>query len=210
MSEENWSEIMKYKIFKRVMDIVFSFIGIILCFPILLLFGILIKIESPGPVIFKQKRLGFAGVEFEILKLRSMYLDAEKHGVYERFGDNRVTRVGRFIRKYSIDELPQLINILRGEMSFIGPRPALTYHPWKVEEYSTFQARMFDVRPGITGLAQVNGRKSVEWTKRIEINVDYVNRLSLRLDTLILLQTLAIVVSAEGNINTIKTVEESN
>lgn len=141
--------------------------GLVLLSPLLLAVSILIKIDSRGPVIFRQKRIGRNGKVFEIYKFRSMCVGAEKtgSGVYSGKGDARVTRIGKILRATSIDELPQLLNILKGEMSFVGPRPPLTYHPWKYEEYTDFQKRMFEVRPGITGWAQVNGRKDVEWHK---------------------------------------------
>ena len=121
--------------------------------------------------------------------------------VYSGKGDSRVTRVGKFIRATSIDELPQLINILRGDMSCIGPRPPLTYHPWPIEEYTDAQRRMFEVRPGVTGWAQVHGRKDVEWHKRIRMNVWYVDHCSFRLDTIIFIMTIFKVLSNADNEN---------
>lgn len=201
---------MKTKLYlhiKRILDIIFSFIGIIILSPIFLLVAIAIKIDSKGPVIFKQKRLGKDGKEFNIYKFRSMVVGAEKigTGVYSKKGDSRVTKVGKFIRMTSIDELPQLVNILKGEMSFIGPRPVLTYHPWKLEEYTKEQAKRFNVRPGITGWAQIHGRKQVEWEKRIELDNYYVKNISLFLDLKILLKTVKVVLSAKDNVNTIET-----
>ncbi len=192
---------------KRVFDIIFSFLGIILASPVLLVVAIAIKIDSKGPVIFKQKRLGKDGKVFEIYKFRSMVVGAETKGtgVYSKKDDNRVTRVGKFIRITSIDELPQLVNILKGEMSFIGPRPVLTYHPWKYEEYTEEQKKRFEVRPGISGWAQVNGRKCIEWKKRIELDNDYVKNISFLLDLKIVLKTIKVLFSMENNVNTIKT-----
>lgn len=117
-------------------------------------------------------------------KFRSMCVGAEHMGTgqYSYKGDSRVTRVGKVIRATSLDELPQFINILKGDMSFIGPRPTLTYHPWRLEEYSDAQRRRFEVRPGITGLAQVHGRKAIDWNDRIKYDVEYVDKLSLGLD----------------------------
>lgn len=192
---------MNYKVYKRIIDIIVSIVGLILTSPILLLTAIAIKLESPGPVIFKQKRLGLNGKSFHIFKFRSMCEDAEKGGVYETKGDARVTKVGKIIRKTSIDELPQFVNILKGDMSLIGPRPALTYHPWPYSEYTTKQREMFNVKPGVTGWAQVNGRKDVEWNKRIELNIEYVNNVSLMFDLMIFLKTFFKVVKMEGNIN---------
>jgi len=130
-------------------------------------------------------------------------------GVYSDKNDSRVTAVGKFLRATSIDELPQLINILKGDMSFIGPRPPLTYHPWTIDKYTEEQLRMFDVRPGITGWAQVNGRKIVEWHKRIELNVWYVDHLSFPLDIKILFMTVGRVFQNKDNVNKGATVTET-
>lgn len=190
-----------YKFFKRAFDVLFSFVGLIVAALPMLLVALLIKIDSEGPVLFKQKRLGLNHKEFYIYKFRSMIVDAEKSGVYSDDKDKRLTRVGKILRKTSIDELPQLVNILKGEMSFIGPRPPLTYHPWPIEEYTDEQKRMFDVRPGITGWAQVNGRKSVEWYRRIELNVWYVDNMSLLLDLRIFFLTIFKVFTNADNEN---------
>lgn len=190
-----------YKFFKRAFDVLFSFVGLIVAALPMLLVALLIKIDSEGPVLFKQKRLGLNHKEFYIYKFRSMIVDAEKSGVYSDDKDKRLTRVGKILRKTSVDELPQLVNILKGEMSFIGPRPPLTYHPWPIEEYTDEQKRMFDVRPGITGWAQVNGRKSVEWYRRIELNVWYVDNMSLLLDLRIFFLTIFKVFTNADNEN---------
>lgn len=195
-----------YTVFKRFMDIVLSIIGLIIISPILLIVSLAIKIDSKGPVIFKQERIGKDGKVFKIYKFRSMVVGAEKMGtgVYSKKGDSRVTRVGKFIRMTSIDELPQLVNILKGEMSFIGPRPVLTYHPWKYEEYTPEQLKRFEVRPGVTGLAQIHGRKQVEWEKRIKYDVEYVEKLSLWLDIKIFFITIYKVLFMKDNENTEK------
>ena len=195
-----------YTVFKRFMDIVLSIIGLIIISPILLIVSLAIKIDSKGPVIFKQERIGKDGKVFKIYKFRSMVVGAEKMGtgVYSKKGDSRVTRVGKFIRMTSIDELPQLVNILKGEMSFIGPRPVLTYHPWKYEEYTPEQLKRFVVRPGVTGLAQIHGRKQVEWEKRIKYDVEYVEKLSLWLDIKIFFITIYKVLFMKDNENTEK------
>ena len=196
-----------YVYFKRFCDVVISGIALVVLSPFLLVTGLLIKLEGRGPVIFKQERLGVRGVPFKIYKFRSMCVGAEKQGtgVYSFKGDKRVTRVGRFIRATSIDELPQLFNILKGDMSLIGPRPALTYHPWPYEQYTEHQKRMFDVRPGMTGWAQVHGRKEVPWPERIELNVYYVEHLSLWLDMKIFFMTLFKVFMMADNNNVAKT-----
>lgn len=200
-----------YRAVKRFLDVTASFLGLVLLSPLMLAVSILIKIDSRVPVIFRQKRIGRNGKVFEIYKFRSMCVGAEKtgSGVYSGKGDARVTRIGKILRATSIDELPQLLNILKGEMSFVGPRPPLTYHPWKYEEYTDFQKRMFEVRPGITGWAQVNGRKDVEWHKRIELNVWYVDHMSLLLDIKIMFMTAFKVLTNADNENSGATVNKS-
>lgn len=174
----------------------------------MLIVALIVRLESPGPALFRQERLGKNGHVFEMYKFRSMCMNAEHtgSGVYSGKNDSRVTRIGRILRATSIDELPQLINILKGDMSFIGPRPPLTYHPWPIEAYTSEQRRMFDVRPGITGWAQINGRKGVEWNRRIEMNVWYVDHLSLTLDLKIILATIGKVITNADNENTTETV----
>lgn len=161
----------KYIAFKRGIDIVVSGIGLIIVSPIMLLTAILIKIDSPGKVLFMQERIGKDGKVFKIAKFRSMCTGAEYTGtgVYSGKNDARVTRVGKFIRATSIDELPQLYNILKGDMSLIGPRPPLTYHPWTIDKYTEEQMHMFDVRPGITGWAQIHSRVSSKGQKNFFI-----------------------------------------
>lgn len=198
-----------YFAIKRILDVIFSLLGLIILSPILLITAIAIKLESRGPVIFKQKRIGKDGEVFNIYKFRSMVVGAEKigTGVYSRKGDNRVTKVGNFIRMTSIDELPQLVNILKGEMSIIGPRPVLTYHPWKYEEYTKEQLKRFNVRPGVTGWAQVHGRKDVEWCERINLDIYYVENISFWLDIKIFFKTILQVLSMKDNVNKDKTVK---
>lgn len=188
---------------KRVIDCAIVVPALLVAAIPMALIAIAVKLDSPGPVIFRQQRLGRGGKTFDMLKFRSMCLNAEHtgSGVYSEKGDKRVTRVGRFLRATSLDELPQLINILRGDMSLIGPRPPLTYHPWPLEEYSPEQRRMFEVRPGITGWAQINGRKAVEWHRRIELNVWYVDHVSFLLDVRIFFLTIMKVLRNENNVN---------
>ena len=196
---------------KRLLDIIISVLMLICLSPLLLITAIAVKVSSPGPVIFKQSRLGLGGKEFNIYKFRSMVENAEHtgSGVYSGKGDARVTKVGRIIRATSIDELPQVINILRGDMSFIGPRPPLTYHPWPIDEYTTEQRRMFEVRPGITGWAQVHGRKDVEWHKRIKLNVWYVDHVSFWLDMKIFFLAILKVATNADNENIGETVDNN-
>lgn len=208
-----WRRICMYMPVKRFFDIILSFLGIIILSPLMLITAVAIKLDSKGPVIFKQERLGLHGNVFFIYKFRSMCQGAEHTGtgVYSSTDDVRVTRVGKIIRATSIDELPQLFNILKGDMSFIGPRPPLTYHPWELSEYTDEQLHMFDVRPGITGWAQINGRKDVEWHKRIELNCWYVDNISLLLDIKIIFVTVFKVLKNEDNVNIEETVKtESN
>lgn len=199
-----------YLIIKRIIDIICSILGLIILIPVFLIVSIAIKIESKGPVIFKQKRIGKDGKVFEIYKFRSMIVGAEKMGtgVYSKKGDTRVTKVGKFIRATSIDELPQLLNILKGEMSFIGPRPVLTYHPWKYEEYTEEQKKRFLLRPGVTGWAQIHGRKQVEWEKRIKLDVEYVEKISFIMDLKIFFITIYKVIFMKDNVNTGATVNK--
>lgn len=189
-----------YKIIKRLLDILLSLAGLLLLWPFLLLIAILIKIDSPGPAIYKQTRLGLDGKEFTMHKFRTMCMGAEQSGVYSTKQDPRVTRMGRFLR-IGFDELPQLWDILRGKMSFVGPRPPLTYHPWPLDQYTPAQRKMFSVRPGITGWAQVNGRKTVEWNRRIEMNVWYIEHMSLWLDIKILFMTVGSVLRGDDNVS---------
>ncbi len=198
-----------YKYMKRFLDILAALLALIILSPLLLIVALLVRLTSDGPAIFKQARIGKDGKVFEIYKFRSMCVGAEQtgSGVYSGKGDARVTKVGKVLRATSIDELPQLLNILKGDMSFIGPRPPLTYHPWAYSEYTPEQLRMFEVRPGITGWAQVNGRKDVEWHHRIELNVWYVEHMSLLLDIKILFLTVFKVFTNADNENVGATVQ---
>ncbi len=198
------------KYIKRLLDIVMAAVGLaVLALPMLVI-ALLVKLDSPGPVLFRQRRLGLHGKEFDMIKFRSMCVDAEHmgSGVYSGKGDERVTKVGRILRATSLDELPQFFNILRGDMSFVGPRPPLTYHPWPIEEYTERQLQMFQVRPGITGWAQVNGRKEVLWPKRIEMNIWYGENMSPWLDLKILFLTVGRVFTNANNNNVGATVEK--
>ncbi len=187
--------------FKRFIDVVLGSIGLVVLVIPMLIIALMIKLDSSGPVLFKQQRLGKNGRAFWIYKFRSMCVDAEKQGVYSDNKDSRVTRVGKILRALSLDELPQLLNILKGDMALIGPRPPLTYHPWPLEEYTEEQKRMFEARPGITGWAQVNGRKDVEWNRRIELNVWYVDHVSIALDLKIFFLTIYKVLANKDNEN---------
>lgn len=188
---------------KRWLDLILAILGLIMVSPIMLLTSIAIKIDSRGPIIFKQKRLGQYGKEFDIYKFRTMCVGAENMGSkqYSFKSDPRITKVGRFLRATSIDELPQLFNIIKSEMSLIGFRPPLTYHPFRFEEYTDEQKVMFKLKPGITGWAQIHGRKEVEWPKRIELNVWYAEHCSFLLDLKIFFVTIFKVLSDADNEN---------
>ena len=195
---------------KRYIDVTVSILGIIITSPILFITAIAIKLDSKGDILFRQKRLGKNGKEFTIYKFRSMYMNAEKtgSGQYSFKGDQRVTRVGKIIRATSIDELPQFINIIKGDMSLIGFRPPLTYHPWPLEKYTKEQLQMFSVRPGVTGWAQINGRKQVQWEDRIKMGIWYANNLSFFLDLKIFFKTFIKVLTNANNENTEITIKK--
>ena len=188
---------------KRISDIVFSALGLLVLSPLFLLIAILVRCTSKGPVIFRQERLGRDAKVFRICKFRTMAENSEHtgSGVYSDRNDSRVTKVGRVLRAASLDELPQLWNILRGDMSFIGPRPPLTYHPWPIDQYSEEQLRMFRVRPGITGWAQVHGRRELEWHERLRLNVWYADHVSFALDLKIIFLTVGVLFTGKGNEN---------
>jgi len=172
----------------RAADLVGAGVGLVLTSPLLAAAALAVKLEDGGPVLYRQRRVGLAGREFELLKLRTMVVDAETKGAglaVDR-GDPRITRVGRVLRRLSLDELPQLFNILRGDMSLIGPRPTLAY---QVERYTPRQRRRLEVRPGLTGWAQIHGRAALPWAERIELDVWYVENRSPRVDLRILLRT---------------------
>ena len=196
------------KFLKRVFDFIFAFFCLLILFVPMIIIAIAIKVDSKGPVLFKQERLGYKGKVYKMYKFRSMKVGAEKEGVYSNNTDPRITKIGKFIRATSLDELPQLINILKGDMSLIGFRSPLTYHPWPFDEYTPEQKIMFEVRPGITGWAQIHGRKTVEWHKRIELNVWYAQNVSFWLDLKIFFKTIFKVVSNADNENTGETIKK--
>jgi undecaprenyl phosphate N,N'-diacetylbacillosamine 1-phosphate transferase len=178
---------------KRSIDILGSGIGLIVILPLLIIIALLIKITSPGPVFFFQERLGRNGKVFRIIKFRTMVVNAEKLGDGLRVKDDsdlRITKIGKFLRATSLDELPQLFNVVKGEMSLVGPRPPVPYHPYKYEEYTEEQRRRFTMRPGITGLAQVRGRGSISWESKIIIDIEYILKFNILLDIKIMLLTM--------------------
>ena len=172
----------------RALDAVGASLGLALASPFLAASALAIKLEDRGPVLYRQRRVGLRGEEFELLKLRTMVVGAETKGagLAVNRGDPRITKVGRLLRRLSLDELPQLWNVVRGEMSLIGPRPTLQY---QVERYSDRQRRRLEVKPGITGWAQIHGRAKLPWEERIELDVWYVEHRSPWVDLRILLRT---------------------
>lgn len=192
---------------KRAADILTSAFGLIALSPLLLVLAIMVKVDSPGPAFFRQERVGLSGSSFKMLKFRSMVADAEDrlpglldqsdgNGVlFKMRSDPRVTRVGAFLRKYSLDELPQLVNVLRGEMSLVGPRPPLAH---EVEQYDQWTRRRLLVKPGITGLWQVSGRSDLSWDDSVRLDLYYVENWSLIADILIVLRTIKVVMFPNG------------
>jgi len=174
----------------RVLDAAFAGLGLAVASPVLAAAAVAIKLDDGGPVLYRQRRVGLRGVEFELVKLRTMTVGAERQGAGYAVneGDPRITRIGRVLRRLSIDEIPQLWNVVRGDMSLIGPRPTLAY---QVEQYSPRQRRRLDVKPGITGWAQIHGRARLPWDERIELDVWYVEHRSPWVDLKILARTPA-------------------
>jgi len=199
------------KFIKPTLDWFIALVILLLFWWVLAIVALAVKLDDPaGPIIFKQERLGKNGRVYLMYKFRSMRVGAEHtgSGVYSDSHDDRVTKVGKFIRKTSLDELPQLFNVLKLDCCLVGFRSPLTYHPWKWEEYTEEQKKMFRVRPGITGWAQVNGRKTVEWHNRIALNVWYSENVSLWLDLKILFMTVFKVFTAADNENVGETVKK--
>jgi lipopolysaccharide/colanic/teichoic acid biosynthesis glycosyltransferase len=205
-----------YQIAKRLIDLTLSLLALPFALPVLLICAAAITLDSPGPVFFVQNRVGKGGRRFKLYKFRTMRhnLDTADHrafmkafvngdmdgkangkGVYKPFSDRQVTRVGRILRKTSFDELPQLINVIRGEMSLVGPRPNV---PWEVEEYRGWHKERLEVLPGITGLAQINGRSSNTFDKIVHYDIVYIENRSLKMDLKILWKTVTSVVAGKG------------
>ena len=199
-----------YFIIKRLKDIIGAFCGLVILSPILLLVALLIKIEDPkGKVVFGHKRIGENGEEFLCLKFRSMYSNAEEmkenftiaqkkefNETYKLKNDPRITKIGRFIRKTSLDELPQLVNILRGEMSIVGPRPIVKE---ELEYYKGYEDHYFACRPGLTGLWQISGRSNTSYDERIALDVEYAENRKIGMDIKIVIATIAVVFKCEGS-----------
>jgi lipopolysaccharide/colanic/teichoic acid biosynthesis glycosyltransferase len=181
----------------RPADLLIAAVALVVLSPFLLVTAIAIKLGSRGPVVYRQRRVGRDGAEFEMWKLRTMVEGSDPVGVgtVVTREDPRVTRAGRFLRRTSLDEVPNLVNVLRGEMAIVGPRPTI---PAQVDDYTPRQSRRHEVLPGITGWAQVQGRAGIPWEERIELDVDYVDRRSLALDARILAKTVWLVVTGKG------------
>ncbi len=191
-----------YRFFKRLIDIIGALIGLILASPILLVVGILIKLESKGPIVFSQTRVGLNGKEFKMYKLRSMVVNAEElkrkleaqnemsGPMFKIKDDPRITRIGKFIRKTSIDELAQLVNVLKGDMSLVGPRPSL---PKEVEQFEEWMLERLEVKPGLTCYWQVMGRNNIEFNEWMKLDVKYVRERSLWLDIKLIFKTFFVL-----------------
>ena len=204
MSEviENERSNILYEVIKRIIDIVASFIGLILLSPLILIVSILIKLESKGEVIFKQKRVGLNGKEFYMYKFRSMVINAEElkeqlesqnemsGPMFKIKDDPRITKVGKFIRKTSIDELPQLINVIKGDMSLVGPRPSL---PKEVKKFEQWMMERLEVKPGLTCIWQVSGRNNIDFEDWMKLDIKYVRERSFKLDIKLILKTVLVL-----------------
>ena len=196
-----------YTFVKRILDLIVSVIGLIVCFPLFLVIAVLIKLDSKGPVIFKQVRMGKGGRPFMFYKFRSMregseglqeelrHLDITGGPIFKIKEDPRVTRVGRFLRRTTLDEFPQFWNVLKGNMTLVGPRPPV---PEEVEKYTRLQRRRLDVKPGLTCLWQVSGRSEISFSEWIQLDLYYVQHQSLLLDLKILIRTIPAVLSRKG------------
>lgn len=188
--------------FKRIIDILGSLCGIVILSPILITIVLAIKIDSNGPALFKQKRLGKNGNTFKILKFRTMIVNAENIGdglTVKSNSDSRITKVGSFLRKTSLDELPQLFNVLVGTMSLVGPRPPVTYFPYDgYDNYPEWAKKRFIFKPGVTGLSQVTVRNSVPWDERIKVDLDYINNFNIIFDIKIILSTFMRVIKPQS------------
>ena len=189
-------------IIKRILDFVLTLVGTVIISPILLVIAILIKCSSKGPILFKQDRLGYHGKTFRILKFRTMVVNAEHMGtgvVINEKDDPRVTKIGRFLRSTSLDELPQVFNVLKGDMALVGPRPPVTYHPYDgYKNYPEWAKKRFEMRPGMTGLVQTTIRSDAPWDDRMKIDCEYVDKFSVPFDIKILFDTVKTVIKGEA------------
>ncbi|WP_400245098.1 sugar transferase [Niallia sp. JL1B1071] len=192
-------KVSSYQFFKRMMDLFIASIGIVITLPLMLFFAVLIRIDSPGTPFYVQSRVGKNGKCFNLIKLRSMRIDAEKDGEkWAEVNDPRITKIGAFIRKTRIDELPQLFSVLKGDMSIIGPRPERpSFTAQFSKEIKGFSNRLL-VKPGLTGLAQVNGGYDITPKEKLKYDLQYINNLTFSLEMIILLKTIKVVLTGEG------------
>lgn len=192
-------------VIKRIIDFLGSTMGIIILSPILIIISIMIKLDSKGSIFFKQKRLGLYGKPFYILKFRTMVENAENIGdglTVKSDTDSRITKIGSFLRKTSLDELPQLFNVFIGNMSLVGPRPPVTYFPYDgYNNYPEWAKKRFSMKPGITGLAQITVRNSVSWNQRIKIDLQYINEFTVITDFKLIFSTILRVVKSDNVYN---------
>ena len=183
---------------KRFFDILCSGLGLIIAAPFIFVIAIIVKITSKGPAFFQQERIGRNGRTFKIIKFRTMVVNAENIGTGVKVDGNndpRITKVGHFLRATSMDELPQLVNVLRGDMALVGPRPPVTYHPYKgYENYPEWAKPRFQMRPGMTGLVQITTRSKISWDDRMKIDLEYIEKFNVLLDIKILLGTIKTVI----------------
>jgi exopolysaccharide biosynthesis polyprenyl glycosylphosphotransferase len=198
--EQDSSSSLDYQLFiKRVIDIIIALIGLIVAAPILIVTSIFVLLDSPGPIFFAQERVGLKGKYFMIYKIRSMVTDAEKNGAtWAAKNDPRVTSVGKFIRKTRIDELPQLWNVLKGDMSIVGPRPEIPKFTIQFNEEIPGFVNRLSVKPGLTGWAQINGGYDLSPSQKLEKDMDYIHNLSLKLDLKIIFKTFFVVFTGNG------------
>ena len=185
---------------KKLFDLTFSIFLTLVLLPIFLVISFLIKTSSSGPIFFVQQRIGKDGVHFGMIKFRTMVVNAEKQGTgLDSYDDDpRVTIIGRILRNSSLDEIPQLFNIIMGQMSFVGPRPPTTYHPYKYKDYPRDKINRFSVKPGVTGWAQINGRNNLSWDEKIAFDLEYIVKVSFLFDMKIILFTILKVISNDG------------
>ncbi|MEG2789546.1 MAG: exopolysaccharide biosynthesis polyprenyl glycosylphosphotransferase [Romboutsia sp.] len=205
-NELDYQEIVKvkdkkfYSIYKRILDIILSIFGLIIGIPLVIIFGIIVKIEDKGPIFYNQKRLGLNGNVFYIYKIRSMKIDAEQlsGAQWAQQNDPRITKVGKFIRKTRIDEIPQLINILVGDMSIIGPRPERPELTYEFNKNIPGFINRLAVKPGLTGWAQVNGGYEISPEEKLHYDLEYINNRSVLMDIKIIIKTFKVVVTGDG------------
>jgi exopolysaccharide biosynthesis polyprenyl glycosylphosphotransferase len=189
-----------YSLFKRMFDIVISFMALVVLLPVILLFALIVMIETPGSPFFLQERLGRNGKPFMLIKLRSMYSDAEKNGAqWAVKNDSRVTKVGKLIRKTRIDELPQLWNVLKGDMSIVGPRPERAVFIAEFQKTLPLFIQRLAVKPGLTGWAQINGGYELTPAEKLELDLYYIHRTNIWFDMKIMIKTLRVIVTGEGS-----------